>query len=276
MALNTFEIVREAFTRQSVQYDLYEEDHFTLRWMRKQVRGHLLSFLKPNDTILEINAGTGLDAVFFAKKGWRVHATDISEGMIEQMKLKISSFSLIDRITVQQCSFTELSEIKVGPFDHIFSNFGGLNCLRDLNEATKFFPSLLKEGGKVTIVIMPPVCPWEISLALTGKFRTAFRRLKSQGTPAHIEGIYFKSYYHSVSSALKALGKNFKKKSLRGLCSFTPPPYMKNFPVRFSRTFRFLNILDDKLSRFYPWNSLADHYILTVEYKPNKTGSLTN
>jgi hypothetical protein len=51
---------------------------------------------------------------------------------------------------------------------------------------------------------------------------------------------------------------------------------MKNFPVRFSRTFRFLNMLDDKLSRYYPWNSLADHYILTVEYKPNKTGSLTN
>ena len=271
MSSNTFESVIEAFTRQSIQYDLYEEDHLTLRWMRNQVRKHLLSFLKPNDMILEINAGTGLDAVFLAKKGWRVHATDISEGMISQLKLKIDSLSLNDKITVQQCSFTELSEIKVGPFDHIFSNFGGLNCLDDLNEAIKFFPSLLKEGGKVTVVIMPPVCPWEILLALKGKFRTPFRRLKKKGTSAHIEGIYFTSYYHSVSKVLKTFGKDFKKISLRGLCSFTPPPFMKNFPVRFPQTFRILNKLDEKLSKFYPWNSLADHYILTVEYTPDKT-----
>jgi ubiquinone/menaquinone biosynthesis C-methylase UbiE len=276
MPPNTFESVIEAFSRQSIHYDLYEEDHLTLRWMRKQVREHLLSFLNPNDMILEINAGTGLDAVFFAKKGWRIHATDISEGMIEQMKLKVSSLSLMDKVTIQQCSFTELSEIKAGPFDHIFSNFGGLNCLQDLNEAIIFFPSLLKEGGKVTIVIMPPVCPWEISLALKGKFNAAFRRLSRKGTSAHIEGIYFICYYHSVSSALKALGKNFKKRSLRGLCSFTPPPYMKSFPVKFPQTFRFLNKLDEKLSKFYPWNSFADHYILTVEFKPNKKNSLMN
>jgi ubiquinone/menaquinone biosynthesis C-methylase UbiE len=276
MSPDTFENVIEAFSRQSVQYDLYEEDHLILRWMRKQVRDHLVSFLKPNDMILEINAGTGMDAVFLAKKGWRVHATDISDGMLEQIKLKINSLSLNDKVTIQKCSFTELSEIKAGPFDHIFSNFGGLNCLCDLNETTKFFPSLLKEGGKVTIVIMPPVCPWEISFVLTGKFDAAFRRLKRKGTSAHIEGIYFKSYYHSVSGALKALGKNFKKKSLKGLCSFTPPPYMKNFPSRFPQTFRFLNMLDEKLSEFYPWNSFADHYILTAEYQPDKKSRMNN
>ena len=32
-------------------------------------------------SILELNAGTGTDAVWFAERGYRVHATDIAEGM---------------------------------------------------------------------------------------------------------------------------------------------------------------------------------------------------
>jgi len=267
MSLSNINNVEKAFTLQSDQYDLYEEGHLTLRWMRRRVRNHLLSHLKTGDKIFEINAGTGLDAVFLAERGFNVHATDISGGMIEQIKKKIESQSLIERVSLQQCSFTNLSEITCGPFDYIFSNFGGLNCIPDLKETLKFFPSLLKPGGKATLVIMPPLCPWEISHALIGKFKTAFRRFKQDGTSAHIEGVYFNSYYHSPSNVLKSLGKEFQKISLLGLCSFTPPPYLKNFPVRYPALFRFLNLLDEKLSAVFPWNSFADHYILTAEYR---------
>jgi ubiquinone/menaquinone biosynthesis C-methylase UbiE len=205
MSLNNINSVEKAFTLQSNQYDHYEECHLTLGWMRRRVRNQLLMHLKAGNKILEINAGTGQDAVFLAEKGFRVHATDISAGMIEQIKHKINSPYLRERISLQQCSFTDLAEIKCGPFDYIFSNFGGLNCIPDLKESLKFFPSLLKPGGKTTLVIMPPVCPWEISHALTGKFKTAFRRFKKHGASAHIEGIYFTSYYHSPSKVLKAL-----------------------------------------------------------------------
>ena len=136
-----FSAVIKAFTRQSIIYDDYEKENQTLVWMRKQVRKHAMSFLNPGDKLLELNSGTGSDAVYFAQKGILVHSTDISDGMIEQIRKKVNNYNLAHKISFEQCSYTELNKIKNNKFDFIFSNFGGLNCLAVLSEATKFFPS---------------------------------------------------------------------------------------------------------------------------------------
>ena len=182
-----FALVTEAFTRQSSNYDQYEEGNHILKWMRQQVRNHALEFLKPGDKILELNSGTGIDAEFFANKGFTIHCTDLSDGMVEQMKSKFSSGKFSAKTTIQKCSFTELNKIGDKKFDFIFSNFGGLNCIPDLNEVTKFFPSLLNNKGKVCLVIMPPLCPWELIQSLRGKFKFVVRRLNKNGTLANIE-----------------------------------------------------------------------------------------
>jgi ubiquinone/menaquinone biosynthesis C-methylase UbiE len=51
--------VREAFSRQAILYDRFEEENEVLKWMRSQVHRHTMSYLNPGDHILEINAGTG-------------------------------------------------------------------------------------------------------------------------------------------------------------------------------------------------------------------------
>ena len=86
-------------------------------------------------------------AVFFAHKGIHVHATDLSDGMIKQLQKKVLQNHLKEFLSVQQCSFTQLDEVKQLKFDHIFSNFGGLNCVEDLRSVTKYFDSLLKKNG---------------------------------------------------------------------------------------------------------------------------------
>lgn len=159
MSENYLENVKEVFSRQSLGYDDYESLHSILKFMRIEVRNHVMNFLRKGDRILEINAGTGTDAVFFAQNGFNVHATDISGGMISLLKYKVNRYGLNNLISLQQCSFTELDKISGRPFDYIFSNFGGLNCLPDLLKATKFFPNLLNKKGRVTLVLMPPVCP---------------------------------------------------------------------------------------------------------------------
>jgi ubiquinone/menaquinone biosynthesis C-methylase UbiE len=260
------EEVQEAFTRQAAVFDFYQENNPILIWMRKQVRDHVISFLRPGDKILELNAGTGLDAVYFAEKGFNIHATDYSLGMLEKLKDKVIAHNLSDKITFEQCSFTELNKVNAGKFDYIFSNFGGLNCIPDLTKVTRFFPHLLNNKGRITLAVMPPVCPWEILLATKGNFKTAFRRLRKNGTSAHIEGVYFKSYYHTPSDVIKALGKDFRKLKLQGVASFTPPPYMENFPKRFPRIFSLLNKLDESFCNYFPWNNFGDFFITTVEY----------
>jgi len=263
-----FDSIKEAFSRQSEYFDEYEEQNQILKWMRKVTRTHVSKYLKNKDRILELNAGTGLDAVYFAEKGNRIHCIDISEGMLKKLEERINAGNLASLISFQVLSFTELNKLGNTSFNYIFSNFGGLNCIENLKEVFIHFSDILQPGGKVTLVIIPPICPWELALLFKGNFRTAFRRLHKNGITANVEGIKFTSYYHSVSKTIDALGPDFRIIDLQGLASVSPPPYMINFPKRYPNFYKTLTHLDEKLSRRFPFNRWADHFILTVEYNP--------
>lgn len=260
------ENVEAAFSRQAASYDQYEMDHPILQWMRTQVRDHAMSFVRSGDRILDLNAGTGLDSVFFAENECYVHAIDISSGMIAELRKKISSQNLGDRISSQICSITELKTIDFGPFDFVFSNFGGMNCVPDLQIIAKEIPRLLKPHGFFTMVLMPPVCPWELGLVFRGKLKTAIRRLRRHGTLSHVEGIHFMAHYFTPGKVLKAFGPGFRKVKLQGLASLSPPPYMKNFSKRNRWIYDKLADLDRRIGEIPPFNRWADHFILTVQH----------
>jgi ubiquinone/menaquinone biosynthesis C-methylase UbiE len=263
-----YESVNEAFSRQSEIFDEYENGNEILKWMRSITHNHVMRHLKHDDIILELNSGTGIDAVYFGTKGYRMHCTDISEGMIRKLGEKVNRLNLNNFISYQILSFTELEKLENKSYDYIFSNFGGLNCSADLSSLFSQFIKILKPGGKVTLVLIPPVCPWEIGVIFKGKFKTAFRRLKKGGILANVEGIKFPVYYYSVSDAIKALGKHFRIIEVQGLASISPPPYMDNFPVLHPQLYNILTSLDEKASHLFPFNRLADHFILTAEYRP--------
>ncbi len=264
-----FSSVNQAFTRQSVYYDAYDFQNPVLLWMRKVVRTHVLKYLNKDDHMLELNAGTGLDACFFInERSVSVHATDLTDGMVGEIQRKIEHFKLQELLTVQQCSYTELDKVKAKPFNYIFSNFGGINCVDDLTKITRYFPDLLSPGAFVTLVIMQPVCPWELVFALKGNFKYAFRRLSKKGTMAHLEGKYFMTYYFTPKDVMCALGKDFKKVDLQGLATFTPPPQMEKFPSKYPWLFNTFTKLDEKWSRYWPFNAWGDHFIITAQYQP--------
>lgn len=280
-----FQSVDEAFSKQSSVFDSLEEKNEILQWMRAEVHTHCLHHFKPGDQVLELNCGTGIDAIFFAEHGMHVHATDLSEAMLDELRNKIAKKKLSDKISVQQCSFTDISVAVVAgketmlhaersrrvagqkKFNHIFSDFGGLNCVQDIEQVISQFKNLLQPDGTVTLVIMPPVCPWEILLAIKGNFKTAFRRFKKNGADSNVEGIHFKTYYFSPSRIINAFGNDYRKLSLKGLGCFTPPPYLEKFPKQFPRLFKFLTRLDKNLAARFPFNRCADHFILTMQLK---------
>ncbi|MFA5803948.1 MAG: class I SAM-dependent methyltransferase [Melioribacteraceae bacterium] len=267
--IHMFDPIKEAFSRQSEIFDEYEKGNEILKWMRSVTHKHVLRYLRKSDKILELNSGTGIDAVFLATIGFKIYCTDISEGMLNKLNEKISEFNLHDHITYQQLSFIDLDKLFVHSFDYIFSNFGGLNCIENLTDVFKHLSKILNPGGKVTLVIIPPICPWEQALFLKGKISTAFRRLNKNGVTANIEGVKFTTYYHSVAKTVKALGPNFRIIEIQGLASVSPPPYMINFPKRFPRLYKTLTRIDEKLSHTFPFNRCADHFIITAEFIPN-------
>jgi ubiquinone/menaquinone biosynthesis C-methylase UbiE len=266
--MQSFDYVKEAFTRQSEIFDRYEERNQILKWMRSVTYEHISKHLRKNDYLLELNSGTGIDAVHFAEEGYKIHCIDISEGMLRKLDEKIREKNLTNRISYQLLSFTELNSLNRNSFDYIFSNFGGLNCVENLSVVFAHFSRILKPGGRVTMIIIPHVCPWELALSLKGNFKVAFRRLHKNGVTANVEGINFMTYYHSVSKTIKALGPEFRIIDIQGLASVSPPPYMINFPKRFPRLYKALTRLDEKISGIFPFNRCADHFILTAEFDP--------
>jgi ubiquinone/menaquinone biosynthesis C-methylase UbiE len=259
----------EAFSKQSAIFDEIYAGNTIVNYKRERVRAHVLQYLQPGSHILELNSGTGEDTLFFAQQGHYVYATDIAEGMQNQLKQKVLQAGMQHRVGTQLCSFTQLEQLQnLGPYDLIFSNFAGLNCTGELHTVLASFAALLKPGGVATLVILPKFCLWEMLLIFKGKFKTATRRLFSRhGVTAHVEGTYFKCWYYNPAYITNRLSSAFSILNIEGLCTIVPPSYMEGFAEKHPRIYRFLKAKEDKLKSAWPWKFIGDYYIISLQKK---------
>jgi ubiquinone/menaquinone biosynthesis C-methylase UbiE len=260
-------LAEAAFSTQSSIFDEIYSGNTIVNYKRARVRDHVQQYLAPNSYILELNSGTGEDALFFAQKGHRVHATDISTGMQQELKKKVAMNGMEARVSNELCSYTMLQQLKnKGPFDHIFSNFAGLNCTNELDKVLASFNDLLKPNGVVTLVVLPKFSLWESLLIFKGKFRTAFRRFfSSNGSKAHIEGTYFKCWYYNPSFIINQLKGQFDLLGVEGLCTIVPPSYIEGFAEKHPAVYKFLKSKEDKLKSGWPWKYIGDYYIISLK-----------
>lgn len=254
------------FSRKAEIYDAYCESHPVIRWARNIIREEVVRCLQPGGSILELNAGTGADAAHFVQRGCRVHATDLASGMIAAIKDKIQTLDAGPRFTVQQISFTELERVEGAPYDAVFSNFGGLNCIPDLRAVTKHLQAVLKPGGHVVWVVMPPICPWELAQIIRGKFRVAGRRLNPNGVLANIEGTRVPTWYFTPKRVRQSFPPGFCLVRQRSLSLFCPPSFMDRFPQRFPHLTRRLMQLDERLGTRPPFNAWGDFILYTFRH----------
>jgi SAM-dependent methyltransferase len=257
--------VNKAFSKQALYYDANDQSNCVLTDLRQQVYEHVQKFIKPESHILELNAGTGIDALHFVELGHRVHATDLSEGMIKQIQKKIQENRWEEKLTYQKLSYDQLDLVS-GKFDYVFSNFGGLNCIQDLGLVTRSLPGLLNKGAYLTWVVMPPVCPWELAGVFKGRISKSFRRCNSNGVTSHLEGHYFKTYYHSLNAIRKTLEPSFQFIKSEALAVISPPPHRGDIPEKHGQLYRVLRRLDQTVRHIFPFNRWGDHVILTFRF----------
>jgi len=209
--------------------------------------------------ILEINCGTGHDAMQLATMGHTVTATDASAVMIGKAKEKAAALPAAAARFIS-CAFNELgSHFGDQKFDLIFSNFGGLNCIdkKDLSQLAHTCSSLLKKDGRLFLVLLGKYCVWEmIYFSLRLKFKTAFRRFKSSSLFT-VNGNSMPVYYYSPGQLKKIFADGFiaEKKLPVGL--FIPPSYLekKSSTKRLNRLGNLENCFSPSLLA-----GLADHY----------------
>jgi ubiquinone/menaquinone biosynthesis C-methylase UbiE len=267
--MNNEEQSEKAFTLQSKIFDELYKNNSIIQYKRERVRSVVQRFMPSNSTVLELNSGTGEDAIWLAQKGHTIHATDISAGMQDMLKIKVNALNLQEKISTEIVSFTDLKNLKERKeYDLIFSNFAGLNCTGELDKVLHSFSSLLKPKGIVVLVILPKFCLWEFLLLFKGKFKTAFRRFfSSKGVSAHIEGTYFRCWYYNPAYIIKHLKDQFTVLSVEGLCTLVPPSYIEDFAEKHPKQFSFLKAKEDKWKANWPWKTIGDYYIIALEKK---------
>lgn len=260
--------ITAAFSMTAVKYDAFAQDHPHLARMRRKVYAHLQRLVPEGGRILELNAGTGIDALELARRGYRVHATDIAPGMLERLRQKAGELGSETRITAEERSFLQLTDVPGAPFDAVFSDLGGLNCVSDLSPVIRQLPHVLSPGGVVTWVLMPHVCLWEMAEVFRLNFKVAFRRFSQRGVRANLEGLHFPVYYFSPRQVLRWFGPDFELIGREGLSVITPTAESKNLAKQHQGLYRVLAWLDDRLASRWPWYGWGDFYILSMRYRP--------
>lgn len=259
-----------AFSEKAKVYDAYGQRNSIIRYSRNVIRKIILRNLQKGDNILELNGGTGSDALYFVNKGYNVHMIDISRGMISHSKNKLRS-EISQLFTIERKSFENLRDLPKESFNYIFSNFGGLNCTPNISTVIDQFPYVLKDGGFVTLVIMPPICPWELANIFWNP-KMALRRVPAIfGLPikANISGFKFWTYYYTANNVEKMFDSRYKLISLQSLSLFSPPSFLDYFPLKYPKLFKILLSLDNRLTQHNPFNKYGDFFILTLKYTQN-------
>jgi SAM-dependent methyltransferase len=244
------------------------DDHFTFSpvglMQRKAVYSNLLPLLNSESNVLEINCGTGYDAIEIGKYVQHVLATDASTKMIELCKAKNNSAS---NVSFKVNLIQDLNE-EIKNSNFIFSNFGGLNCLspQEFAEFADKCKALLNTQADLFFVIMGRKCIWErLYFKFKGDQKKANRRDSTIGVETLINGSEFKTWYYSPKETANFFGAEFKMVHTSGVGLFVPPSYLNPF---FSNKQFLLKLLDslDKFFCKFSWTAnYADHYIIHLK-----------
>ncbi len=117
---------------------------------------------QPGSRVLELNCGTGVDAVHLAQSGVSVVACDISSRMICFARENAMARSLHERLDFRVLATEQLAALEAGVmFDGAFSNFSGLNCVHDLAQVARGLASVLTPGSPLFLCMLGRFAPWE-------------------------------------------------------------------------------------------------------------------
>jgi ubiquinone/menaquinone biosynthesis C-methylase UbiE len=218
--------------------------------------------------VLEINCGTGIDALHFASRGIRVHACDSAAAMIDVARQRLDASKFPEAVDLRCLGIEQLRMLDADrPYDGIFSNFAGLNCLHDLNSVVRDMARLVTPGGKVVLCLFGRICVWEILFyALRGDFPKGFRRFRRDGAVAVLApGSQVVVHYPSLRQLRRMFSRYFRLERWRGVGISVPPSYLEGFAVAFPRLLRFAAGIDAWFGQCPGFRALADHVVLTFE-----------
>lgn len=121
-------------------------------WVRERLWERLDALFPAGSRVLDVTAGTGLDACHLVQRGVHVTACDVSPGMLARLSVKAPS------VPVFAADLQDLDRVDLGgPFDGLISTFAGLNAAPDLAGFARAAARLVRPGGVLFLHVLNPL-----------------------------------------------------------------------------------------------------------------------
>lgn len=262
-----------AFDAIAAAYD----DHFTHSKIGQLQRARVYQYLKlilaqqDIHQVLEVNCGTGADALWLAQQGCQVLATDQSSGMVQVATAKVAAAGLTTKVACQAIDMLSLQEQRTTrSYDLIFSNFGGFNCLetKGLEQVLARFQSMLAPKGYLVLVVMPKFCLWETLYFLYKRqFKTAFRRRSKTAVAAALDATTSVPTWYYNPKQIITHCPDLQHQFTQPIGFLLPPSYLEPWFVNKTNW----------LTRFHRWElrspsflaPYSDHYLIALQKNDN-------
>jgi SAM-dependent methyltransferase len=258
-----------AFDRLAVSYDAIFTQSHVGRAQRTAVWECAERVFEPHGRLLELNCGTGEDAIYFARRGFQVSACDISSAMVDEAHKKVATESVSDRLRFYILGTESIGELPFEqPFDGVFSNFSGLNCVEDLTHVARALTPLVRPGAPLLLCLSTRYCLWEIAwYLLHGEISRAFRRCGGYHE-ARLNGLALPVYYPTCEQVAESFAPGFRLVSLNGIGITVPPSYVEPWIAQHPRLLLFFRSVDNLIRRLPGVRVLGDHMLLHLERLP--------
>ena len=255
-----------AFDDMAGTYDAAFTDTKVGRALREIVWSRFGQIFRPSQRILELGCGTGEDAVWLAKSGARVVATDLSSQMIQVARRKTLMANCQERIEFRCVAMEDLASFAAGEvFDGVLSNFGAVNCVQDLRTLVADVADRLAPGAPLLWVVMGRHAPWEWLWYLArGQWRKAWRRLH----PGGIKWRGMSISYPTPAQMRSLLLPHFAVTRLAPLGVALPPSYAADWLDRSPFTMTMLTRMERWAQRSSMLASWSDHFIVEAVRLP--------
>jgi SAM-dependent methyltransferase len=262
-------------TRRTAPFDAIADEYdarFTHsaigRAQRDSVWQEMDRLFRPGQSILDINCGTGVDALHLAARGIHVVACDASAGMLAVARRRVEASPYRNHVELKMLAIEQAGRLEnKGVHDGVLSNFSGLNCVADLRSVARDLALLVKPGGKAILCLFGHFCLWEMCwYGLRGDIKRAFRRLRGKAGVANLApGHRVFVRYPSLRSLRRDFAPHFRLVSWKGTGIAVPPSYLEPWAVRFPWLFKFAALIDPILGRCPGFRALADHVVVVFE-----------
>jgi SAM-dependent methyltransferase len=260
------------FDNAAASYD--EEFSFSHTGMLQRKRVHYFLQKKvaalAGKKVLELNCGTGLDAIWLATNGCKVTATDASANMIAVLEDKLTQQPELC-VKAMPCGFDETGQKLAGrTFDFVLSNFGGINCAdsKTLKQLSAQLHSITNPGAAIALVVMPKKCWWEnMYFRLKGNRKERNRRQQPGPLHVNIHGNNQLVWYYEPADIEQNFSATWTIVYTRPIGFFLPPSYMEAYFKKKKILLTLLYGLEKVFGHFAFLSNYADHFLIVLKRK---------